>query len=151
VVACDLDSGPAGDRIREVRARLADGAEQRFTPRYVLDATDLGDLLALCGREGEDWVVGAESRDETGEPDAPGAARPDWVQPFTFPFALDWSPETAETNVIAPPDDYEALRALQNYRVWDGAITGLFAGAMPWWRYRRVLAKENFDDARLPS
>jgi len=145
VVACERE----GDRITAVVAR--EGAETRFTPRYVLDATDLGDVLALCGTEGEDWVVGAESRAETGEPDAPETARPDWVQPFTFPFALDWSPETAATNVVKPPDDYEELKALQNYGVLCGAITGLFAGAMPWWTYRRVLAAENFDDPRIPA
>jgi hypothetical protein len=147
IVACEME----GDTITAVTARQADGTELRFAPRCVLDATDLGEMLALCGEEGEDWVVGAEAQAETGEPDAPEATRPDWVQPFTFPFALDWSPETADTNVITPPEDYEELKALQNYRVWDGAITGLFAGAMPWWRYRRVLAKENFDDPRLPS
>ncbi|HLV79122.1 MAG TPA: FAD-dependent oxidoreductase [Chthonomonadaceae bacterium] len=140
-----------GDRITAVVTRDAAGVETRFTPQYVLDATDLGDVLALCGTEGEDWVVGAESRAQTGEPDAPETARPDWVQPFTFPFALDWSPETAATNVISPPPDYEALKALQQYGVLCGAITGLFVGVMPWWTYRRVLAAENFDDPRIPA
>ncbi|HZO90292.1 MAG TPA: FAD-dependent oxidoreductase [Chthonomonadaceae bacterium] len=149
-VACEMDA-ETGNTVVAVLARSEDGAERRFLPRYVLDATDLGDLLALCGTEGADWVVGAESWAETSEPDAPEAARPDWVQPFTFPFALDWSPETADTNRIAPPEDYEELKALQNYSVLCGAITGLFAGNMPWWRYRRVLAAENFDDPRIPS
>ena len=41
---------------------------------YVLDATELGDLLELAGVE---HVVGAESQDETGEPHAlPGDANP---------------------------------------------------------------------------
>src|SRR5438309_688255 len=83
----------------------ADGAETRFAARFVLDATDTGELLPLCGAEGADWVIGAESQAETGEPDAPPRARPDWVHPFTFPFPLDWSPETAATNVITPPED----------------------------------------------
>jgi hypothetical protein len=149
VVAAEMNA--TGDTIQAVTARRADGTELRIVPRYVLDATDTGELLALCGQEGLDWVVGAESRAETGEPDAPETARPDWVQPFTFPFAIDWSPETADTNVIEPPEDYAALKAQQNYHVIHGAITGLFAGKLPWWRYRRILAAENFADARIPT
>jgi hypothetical protein len=147
IETCEMD----GDTLRTVLARTADGVAFQFTPRYVLDATDTGDLLALCGKEGEDWVVGAESRTETGEPDTPDIARLDWVQPFTFPFALEWSPETAETNVITPPNDYAELKALQNYHTIHGAITGIFTGKYPWWSYRRVLAKENFDDPRVPA
>jgi hypothetical protein len=137
-------------RLTAVTVHLADGETVRVTPSFVLDATDLGELLPLCGREGEDWVVGAEGREETGEPDAPDRPRPDWVQPFTFPFALEWSPETVATNLIAPPDDYAALKAQQDYRVLHGAITGVFNGRAPWWRYRRLLAAENFDDPRIP-
>jgi FAD dependent oxidoreductase len=73
------------------------------------------------------------------------------VQPLTFPFALDWSPETKESNVISAPKDYEELKALQNYHIKHGAMTGLFEGAFPWWSYRRLLAAENFDDSRIKS
>lgn len=132
IVACERE----GDRITAVTARLNSSAEMRFAPSFVLDATDLGELLPLCGHEGEDWAVGAESREETGEPDAPDRPRPDWVQPFTFPFALEWSPETVDTNPIEPPDDYAALKAQQDYKVLHGAITGIFNGRAPWWRGR---------------
>lgn len=149
-VACKMDA-QTGTRIETVTVRDEDGTEQHLTASYVLDATDLGDLLPLCGVEGTDWVVGAESKSETGEPDAPETARPDWVQPFTFPFALEWSPETQEDNVIVPPEDYAELKALQKYHIKHGAITGLFFGRAPWWTYRRVLAKDNFDDPRVPN
>jgi len=149
-VACKMDA-ETGTRIETVTVRDEDGTEQHLSARFVLDATDLGDLLPLCGVEGTDWIVGAESRAETGEPDAPETARPDWVQPFTFPFPLEWSPETQATNVIVPPGDYEELKALQKYHIKHGAITGLFFGRAPWWTYRRVLAKENFDDPRVPN
>jgi hypothetical protein len=149
-VACIMDAATS-TQIETVVVRDEDGTEQHLTARYVLDATDLGDLLPLCGTEGTDWVVGAESKAETGEPDAPETARPDWVQPFTFPFALEWSPETQEDNVIVPPDDYAELKALQKYHIKHGAITGLFFGRAPWWTYRRVLAKDNFDDPRVPN
>jgi hypothetical protein len=149
VAACRAADG-SPDRIEAVTA-IDDGRQIEFSPAYVLDATDTGDLLPLCGVEGVDWVVGAECRAETGEPDAPETARPDWVQPLTFPFALEWSPATAKSNVIAPPADYALLRDVQNYHIKHGAITGLFAGSAPWWTYRRVLAAANFDDARITA
>jgi len=149
VAVQDYDDGSR--RITSVTASLADGAVQTFEPDFVLDATDTGDLLPLCGEEGIDWITGAEGHEQTNEPDAPNLPQPQWVQPLTFPFAIDWSPETAETNVIDPPEDYAILKAEQRYHVIHGAITGLFAGSMPWWRYRRTLAKACFADSRIPS
>ena len=148
--ACEMDA-ETGNRIVAVTAQSTEGATYQFFPHTVLDATDTGELLALCGTEGKDWVVGAESQAETGEPDAPPEPRPQWVQPFTFPFALKWSPQTAATNVITPPEDYDALKALQKYHVKHGSITGLFAGKMPWWSYRRLLAAENFHDPQITT
>ena len=146
-----VDSGQIEARtVHSVIVRTEAGETVRILPRYLLDATDLGDLLAMCGVEGVDWVVGAEAQADTGEPDAPAEARPHWIQPFTFPFALEWSPETADINPIAPPHDYAELKALQNYKILHGAISGLFTGRAPWWHYRRLLASANFDDPRIP-
>ncbi len=145
VAECRMDTINSS-RVLEVTAVLEDGSQLSIEPQYVIDATDLGDVLPLCGAQGTDWVVGAESFAETGEPDAPNTARPHWVQPLTFPFAIEWSPATAATNVIDPPVDYQQLKADQKYHVIHGAITGLFAGKMPWWNYRRILAAENFCD-----
>ena len=150
VAGCSIDAD-APDRLRCVTVAQKDGTLLDIMAAYVLDATDTGELLALCGREGEDWVIGAEAQADTGEPDAPHEARPHWVQPFTFPFALEWSPETQDTNVIAPPHDYEELKAQQDYKILHGAITGLFEGRAPWWTYRRILAAANFDDPRIPN
>ena len=141
----------ATDSIAYITAQRPDGTLLDIGAKYVLDATDTGDVLALCGKEGEDWVIGAESHADTGEPDAPPEPRPHWVQPFTFPFALEWSPDTRDTNVIEPPHDYAELKAQQDYKVLHGAITGLFAGRAPWWTYRRILAHANFDDPRIPN
>ncbi len=123
----------------------------RISAKFFLDATDLGELLPMCGIEGVDWILGAESRSQTGEPDAPEESKPNWVQPFTFPFALEWSPATVATNLIEPPTDYEELKRLQNYHIKHGAITGLFKGRAAWWSYRRILATSNFRDARIPN
>jgi len=139
------------DTITRVNVRFADNTEGEIFPKYVLDATDSGDVLAAVGREGEDWTTGAESFAMTGEPDAPAEAKPHWVQPFTFPFALEWSPDTAAKNVIEPPHDYAELKELQNYHIKHGAITGLFNGKYPWWTYRRILAAENFAAEHIPA
>lgn len=149
-VSCEMDARMAG-RIAEVRAVDADGRGLVFLPTLVIDATDTGELLPLCGAEGIDWVIGAESRDVTGEPDAPIEARPDWVQPFTFPFGLEWSPQTVSDNRIEQPPGYDELKRTQKYHVIHGAITGIFTGRAPWWRYRRIVAKENFDDPRMAA
>ncbi len=146
VSACEME----GDTIRAAHATLQGGEEIVVLPQVVLDATDLGELLPMCGVEGRDWVTGAESRDETGEPDAQPTARPDWIQPFTFPFALEWSPQTADGNVIRPPEEYAELMAQQRYEeILRGSMTGIFTGNAPWWSYRRILAAENFDDPRV--
>jgi len=145
VVSCVVEN----DQIMAVTAYCRDSSEIQIKAQYILDATDLGNLLPLCGKEGLDWIVGAESRDQTGEPDAPDTYRPDWVQPFTFPFVIEWSPETSSSNVILPPHDYQELKALQKYKIKHGAITGLFSGAMPWWNYRRLLSAKNFVDPRI--
>lgn len=131
--------------VHAVTVQSADGAVTRILPSFVLDATELGDLLPLAGVE---HVVGAESRAETGEPDAPERARRDWIQPFTFPFALELRP-AGEDHTITPPPDYEDLKALQRYHVLDGAMRGMF-GDLGWWTYRRAIAAANFDDPAIP-
>ncbi len=133
------------DTISAVHADIGDGLHVRFLSSFVLDATELGDLLPLAGVE---HVVGAEGRGQTGEPDAPAHARPEWIQPFTFPFALELRPR-GEDHTITPPHDYEELKRLQEYRILDGAMRGMF-GELGWWSYRRVIAAENFDDPALP-
>jgi hypothetical protein len=134
----------AGDAVTGVLAAGPGGTQTRFSAPFVLDATELGNLLPLAGVE---HVVGAESRAETGEPDAPEEAHPEWVQPFTFPFALELRPP-GETHVIEPPPDYGELKALQDYHILDGAMRGLF-GDMGWWTYRRILAAVNFDEPAI--
>lgn len=139
-----------GDRIRAVTVAQPDyDREVRLEAAYFLDATELGDLLPLVGAP---WVTGAESREETGEPDAraDGPAL-ELVQTFTFPFIVDYRP--GEDHTIPRPSDYERNRDGQpytltlrygdrdlTYRVFEGApdLPGAF------WTYRRILAAENF-------
>ena len=137
--------------------------------RYVLDATELGDLLELAGVE---HVVGAESRDETGEPHAPpGDPNTLDQQSVSWCFPLDYMP--GEDHTIDKPEDYDFWRS---YRAsfWPGpqlAWTDVypdtlqtrhraifheepfFAGrdGSDLWHYRRILARENVSGGLLDS
>ena len=76
-----------GDRVRAVTLRHRDaGTEIVVSAAYVIDATELGDVLPLTGTE---YVTGFESQSETGEPSAPDTAQPDNVQSFSVCFAMD--------------------------------------------------------------
>lgn len=133
---------------RVTSACVADAAGNRTTVgfEYVLDATDLGDVLALAGVE---FVIGAESRHETGEPDAPDFAQPDWIQPFTFPIVVELRPRGEDHTIPYVSWSIEEMKAIQRYHVLDGAMRGMF-GEMGWWTYRRVIAAENFADPSFP-
>lgn len=77
----------AGDRVTGVTLASLIG-EDTVTVRaaYVLDATETGELLPLTGTE---YVTGAESRAETGEPSAPEHARPQNIQAFSVCFVVE--------------------------------------------------------------
>lgn len=134
-----------GDRIDTVLIQTDENETVRIRPFVALDATDTGEALPMIGT---DYVMGAESRMETEEPDAPEQAHPEWVQPFTFPFGLEKRPK-GESHVIPKPPYYERLKAIQKYHILDGAMRGMF-GELSWWTYRRILAAENFDDPSIP-
>lgn len=95
-----------GDAVKSVTVRRLDRDEE-WTLRgtYFLDATECGDILPLAGVE---YVTGAESRTETGEPHALEEARPYDVQAFTHVFALDYVPGGDYT--ICKPASYEYWR-----------------------------------------
>jgi hypothetical protein len=54
---------------------------------YILDATELGDVLPLAGVE---FVSGFEAKSETGDERGPEQAQPDNQQAFTCCFAMDY-------------------------------------------------------------
>jgi hypothetical protein len=133
------------DRVVEVLMQNVAGAQVAIRAAFVLDATELGELLPLTGAE---YVTGAESRSETGEPSAPLSARPDETQGFTFCFAVEHRP--GEQHTIPRPPDYERFRDQQPYtlvlrghhgeerpfRVFTHGPTGL----PPFWTYRRIVS-----------
>ena len=111
---------------------------------FFLDATDLGELLPLCGAP---FVTGAEAQSDTGEPHAPVRANPNEVQAMTYGFAVELCP--GETHVITKPAGYERFRDAGLYTLTlhnsDGTPRRfqLFgrgdADAPPFWSYRRLL------------
>ena len=132
---------------------LETGGVRCFRPRFVIDATELGDLLPLAALA---YRSGAESIAETGEPHAqPEAPRPDCVQSFTFTFALERRP-AGEKHTIPTPPRYQHYRKTQPYtltiEVHAGEIYGDESGWLAYrlfermpgtkgslWTYRRLL------------
>ena len=91
-----------GDRVTAVPLLdLETGEETLVRAAYVLDATELGDLLPLTGTE---FVQGAEGREETEEPHAPPDARPDDQQGFTWCMAVGHAP--GEDRTLEEPEGY---------------------------------------------
>ncbi|QDV34507.1 FAD-dependent oxidoreductase [Tautonia plasticadhaerens] len=148
-----------GDRVRSVTVRdLATGDDRVVVAPYILDATELGDLLELAGVE---HVVGFESRSSTGDRSAPEEAEPLNQQAITVCFPMEHRP--GEDHTIDRPEGYEFWR---DYvpglsPPWSGPLLSLTysnprtleprtlsfdptGDASGWWTYRRVLDLENF-------
>jgi len=93
----------------------------KIIPKFVLDATEMGDLLPLAKTP---YTVGSEPKSITNEPHAAEAANPACVQSFTYPFIIEHRP--GETHTIAKPTDFEKIRDHQpfgfvmNYAVENG-------------------------------
>ena len=103
-VAADVD----GDRVRSVTVRHRDsGAEISISVDYVLDATELGDLLPMTGTE---YAKGFEAQSDTGEPSAPAEAQPDNVQAVSICFAID---HVDGDQTIDKPENYDYWRSYQ--------------------------------------
>ncbi|MBI4637953.1 MAG: FAD-dependent oxidoreductase [Candidatus Rokubacteria bacterium] len=149
----------AGDRIRTVLAVHLDHRRwTSFRPRIVIDATELGDVLPLVGAE---YVVGAESKAETGEPHAqPVEPKTHCVQSFTYTFVLE-NTGPGHSHVIPRPERYEHYRDTQPYslriHVHGGEIYGEETRWLEYqvldrapatkgslWTYRRLIDRQNF-------
>lgn len=157
------------DRVRAVTFRnLETGDDEVVAADYVLDATELGDLLPLGGVE---YVTGAESRAETGEPHAvDGPAQPENVQSLTWCFPMAYDPDGS--HVIDRPAQYA------RWRDYVPDLTPPWPGRMlswvhphprdleprprvlfPWesadprqslWRYRRIVTSEHYPSGMMP-
>jgi hypothetical protein len=116
-VGADVD----GDLVRSVTLRHRDsGAEIVISADYVLDATELGDLLPMTGTE---YAKGFEAQSDTGEPSAPEHAQPDNVQAVSICFAID---HADGDQTIDKPENYDYWRSYQPH-FWGGPLLGFTA------------------------
>jgi FAD-dependent oxidoreductase family protein len=175
-VACEVGD----DRVvRSVTLRRLDGNRGTFTVKaaYVIDATELGDLLPLANIP---YVTGFESRPDTGEPSAPEEAQPTNSQAVSICFAVDHI--EGEDHTIPRPEAYDHWRAC-NPPFWGAPLLSLRAphprtleiveraftpnpgddpalavadqrlggGDMNLWTFRRIAARDNFTPGAYPS
>jgi len=131
-----------GDRITGgVLQNLETGDTETVTADFVLDATELGDLLPLAGVE---YVSGAESQRDTGEPNAvAGEPQPDNVQALTWCFAMAYDPDG--NHVGAPPPHYA------QWRDYVPALTPAWPGRMLSWTYTQPITREPIERVLLPE
>ena len=165
-IAADVD----GDAVRAVTLRdLQSGDEVTIEADYILDATELGDLLPLAGVE---YVSGAESAGDTGEPHAvDGPAQPENVQAITWCFPLAFDPDGDHT--IDKPAQYDRWRAYDPPVTppWTGRLLApvdvmpitLEPRSLPlfpveddptgpsWWRYRRIVSAGHYPPEHRPQ
>ncbi len=161
-----IDLDLSGGRIQSALAfRLDAGDVIRIKPKFVLDATETGDLLPLARVP---YVVGSEAKSDTNEPDAGPSPNPGCVQSFTYPFAVEHRP--GEQHRIPKPSDYEkhwknqAFSLLLNYPKslgWVGDVQYTMFGEdppipnnqspRPFFGWRRLLARGNFTGANAPN
>ena len=130
----------------------------RFRVRFVLDATEMGDLLPLAKVP---YTSGAEAKSETGEPDAPEKSNPSCVQSFTYPFAIEHSGRAGALARKLP--DYEQILQRQGFSLqvnypaefgWKGQFQYHMFGNEPpvpnnmspgaFFPWRRLLDSRNF-------
>ena len=102
-VAAETD----GDRVLAVTLEDTQSGERVVvTAPYILDATELGDLLELAGVE---YIIGAESQAQTGEMHAvDGDPLPLDQQSISWCFAIDHL--EGEDHTIDKPEDYDFWR-----------------------------------------
>ncbi|MGD6794176.1 FAD-dependent oxidoreductase [Metabacillus indicus] len=156
---------------RAVRAEVSDDEIQsvelqntetkqlvRINAKYFLDGTDVGELLRVTGTE---YVTGAESKEETGEPSALDRTEPLDMQPVTHVAAIDYI--EGEDHTIQKPASYEYWKGFipsysphsilswygpdsstgkeKKFGMFDKDNDGLFA----LWSYRRIIDPTNFE------
>ncbi len=163
-----------GDKVISVRyVNSKTGREIVLQGRYFIDASEEGDLLPLTGTE---YIIGAESRGQTGEPHAPDQPEPANIQALTWCFAVDHL--EGEDHTIERPETYEFWK---NHipslsPPWPGHLLSLSYSrprtleparlafipcgndlpapktkALNLWLYRRIIDRNNFIPGAYPS
>lgn len=157
-VGADTD----GDRVRGVTVQdIRNNAKRTLHGKYIIDATECGDLLPLTKTE---YVTGAEAKAETNELHAPDTALPHNMQAFTCCFVMEFCP--GEDHTIDKPEEYAFWRDYvpQLRPPWTGHLLDLNSTHpvtlqsrnskfdptaekredMGLWNYRRIQAPEHY-------
>ncbi|WP_269531493.1 FAD-dependent oxidoreductase [Chitinimonas sp. BJYL2] len=145
-------------RVEGVVVRAASGVVS-IRARYVIDATDTGEVIALAGLP---YRLGKEAQSDFGEADAPALAQTADQQPVTQVLAL--RREASAGPLMAKPEAYDFwcryLLPHYGYPLFSNRIPGSGRGssiALPWfgegqtldlWRYRRVVSARNWRTPR---
>lgn len=153
-----------GDDIQSVTMKHVQTDELiELKAAYYLDATECGDVLPLAGAE---YVTGAESFSQTGEPHAvKGDALVQDMQGFTYCFAMDYI--EGEDHTIERPERYDFWRAYKadfwpdRLLSWTGVRPHtlepveyeLFEGTERYslFFYRRIIDATQFEEGIYPS
>ena len=160
-----------GEKVTSVTFRSVDGKREiKVSAPYVVDATELGDLLPLTKTE---YVTGFESRKDTGEPSAPDEAQPDNSQAVSICFVIDH--QEGVDNTIPKPNNYDHWSKVQP-SFWGAPLLSLTApaprtlqpvqrefspnlrddlrkkrGDQSLWTFRRIAARSNFHPGAYAS
>lgn len=155
-----------GDEIKGVVYEI-DGEEVKLVGDYYLDGTDIGDLICLSGAE---YRVGAESRVETGEEDAPEIADPEDMQAMIYSACIE-NRKTGDYT-IAKPDLYDQFKEMvmpydehklysmygpnsstgkaKRFAMFEGEFNEEGREYFPLFKYRRIVCSDYFTDGSQP-
>lgn len=152
-----------GDVIESVTAQSKTGDTVTIRAKYFLEATELGDLLALSKTE---YRLGAESKDEFGELHGHPTGDAHDVQAISWCFAIEHRP--GENHTIPKPAKYDFWRDFVPPldtgwpgKFFDWTVAGHDNGPprtwawKPWpqepdegememWRYRRIVDRSRY-------
>nr|WP_228486536.1 FAD-dependent oxidoreductase [Paludibaculum fermentans] len=151
----------SGDRVLSVTVE-GHGARKVIQAPYFIDATETGELLPLTKTE---FVMGFESKKQTGELHAPDQAQPNNHQAFTVCFSLGHDP--GSSRLIDKPSEYAFWRdyfpkltpawpdkllswsmadpiTLKRRDVFFDPTLQSKQGGLNLWLYRRIVNKANF-------
>ena len=157
-----------GDRVLAVQIEGPQSCE--VVADYFVDATELGDLLPLAGCE---YVTGAESQADTGEPHAASEYQPHNMQAISWCFVIDYQAD--RDNTLEKPANYDYWKNLvpKLKPSWGGPLLSFQAthpitldpvvrsfdpvhpqperGPMDLWTFRRIADRKNFVEGAYDS
>lgn len=160
-----------GNLIKSVTVEALDGSSRRTVcAPYIVDATEIGDLISLAGAP---FRTGAEAKSEFSEPSAPEQADPEDVQSISWCFIVDYDPDGDHT-IPEPPQwkywrDYDPkltpswgskmLSWSATHPITLDPVVRSFdpinpkpeRGPMDLWTFRRIADKTNFVDGFYKS